>query len=138
MQTIATALLAVMAVVFALSAHFKAKYAFLAWVEAFSEAALIGGLADWFAVVALFRHPGGIPFPHTAIVPRNKDRIGVQLGIFVEQNFLTPSNIAARLRELDLARHALRWLAVPENWRTLFATAREGDVARAAGSVLEI
>ncbi len=124
MQTIATALLAVMAVVFALSAHFKVAYPFLAWVEAFSEAALIGGLADWFAVVALFRHPGGIPFPRTAIVANNKDRIGAELGVFVEENFLTPSNIAARLRELDLTGHLLRWLAVPANCRGLFVTFR--------------
>ena len=124
MRTIATALLAVMAVVFALSAHFKPAFPFLAWVEAFSEAALIGGLADWFAVVALFRHPGGIPFPHTAIVATSKDRIGVQLGLFVEANFLTPSNIAARLRSLDVAGHLLRWLGVTENCRMLFTTFR--------------
>jgi uncharacterized membrane-anchored protein YjiN (DUF445 family) len=124
MKTIATTLLGVMAVVFAISARLKPAYPFLAWVEAFSEAALIGGLADWFAVVALFRRPAGLPLPHTAIVPSNKDRIGVELGIFVEQNFLTPSNIAGRLRELDLAGHLLRWLAVPENCRGLFATMR--------------
>jgi uncharacterized membrane-anchored protein YjiN (DUF445 family) len=124
MRTIATTLLGVMAIVFALSAHFKPEFAWLAWIEAFSEAALIGGLADWFAVVALFRHPGGIPFPHTAIVATNKDRIGAQLGVFVEENFLTPSNIASRLRELDLAGHLLRWLSVTENTRTLFATFR--------------
>jgi uncharacterized membrane-anchored protein YjiN (DUF445 family) len=124
MKTIATALLGVMAILFAVSARLKPAYPFLGWLEAFSEAALIGGLADWFAVVALFRHPGGIPLPHTAIVPHNKDRIGVQLGIFVEQNFLTPSNIAARLRELDLAGHLLRWFAVSSNNRALFATAR--------------
>ncbi len=124
MQTIATALLAVMAIVFALSARFKTAYPFLAWVEAFGEAALIGGLADWFAVVALFRHPGGIPFPRTAIVANNKNRIGAELGVFVEENFLTPSNIAARLRELDLAGHLLRWLAVPANCRSIFVTFR--------------
>jgi uncharacterized membrane-anchored protein YjiN (DUF445 family) len=124
MRTIATAVLAVMAIVFVLAARFKAELPFLAWIEAFSEAALIGGLADWFAVVALFRYPGGIPFPHTAIVPNNKDRIGAQLGAFVEDNFLTPSNIAARLRELDLAGRLLRWLAVAENCRGLFAMFR--------------
>jgi uncharacterized membrane-anchored protein YjiN (DUF445 family) len=124
MKTIATTLLGVMAILFAVSARLKPAYPLLAWVEAFSEAALIGGLADWFAVVALFRHPGGIPFPHTAIVPHNKDRIGVQLGIFIEQNFLTPSNIATRLRELDLGRQLLGWFAVSDNWRALFATAR--------------
>ncbi len=166
MKTIATSLLGVMAVVFIVSSRLRPAYPFLAWVEAFSEAALIGGLADWFAVVALFRHPGGIPLPHTAIVPHNKDRIGVQLGIFVEQNFLTPTLIASKLRELDLARYLLRWFAVPENCRALFANVRalvprlldavddaeiravvrkvvadevaQVDLSRAAGGVLEI
>jgi uncharacterized membrane-anchored protein YjiN (DUF445 family) len=125
MKTIATALLAVMAVVFVISARLRPAYPLLAWLEAFSEAALIGGLADWFAVVALFRHPGGIPLPHTAIVPENKDRIGTQLGIFVEQNFLTPSLLATKLRELNLATHALRWLAVPANCRALLRNVRD-------------
>jgi len=166
MKTIATTLLGVMAILFILAARFKPAYPPLAWLEAFSEAALIGGLADWFAVVALFRHPAGVPLPHTAIVPKNKDRIAVQLGIFVEQNFLTPSNIAARLRGLDLAGHLLRWFAVPDNARKLFGGARallprlldavddaevraivrrvvveeveQLDVARAAGSLLAI
>lgn len=124
MKTIATSLLGVMAVVFIVSSRFAPAHPWLAWVQAFAEAALIGGLADWFAVVALFRHPGGVPLPHTAIVPHNKDRIGVQMGIFVEQNFLTPTLIASKLRELDLARHALRWLAVPANCLGLFTTAR--------------
>ncbi|MDB5071242.1 MAG: hypothetical protein JWM87_2353 [Candidatus Eremiobacteraeota bacterium] len=166
MKTIATSLLGVMAIVFIVSSRLRPAYPLLAWLEAFSEAALIGGLADWFAVVALFRHPGGIPLPHTAIVPHNKDRIGVQLGIFIEQNFLTPTLIASKLRELDLARYMLRWFAVPENCRTLFVTVRalvprlldavddaevraavrrvvakeveELDVSRAAGAVLQI
>jgi uncharacterized membrane-anchored protein YjiN (DUF445 family) len=125
MKTIATALLGVMAIVFVVSAWLRPAYPLLAWLEAFSEAALIGGLADWFAVVALFRHPGGIPLPHTAIVPQNKDRIGVQLGIFVEQNFLTPALITSKLRELDLARHALGWLAIPSNSLALVANVRE-------------
>jgi len=125
MKTIATALLGVMAVVFVVSARLRPEYPLLAWLEAFSEAALIGGLADWFAVVALFRHPGGIPLPHTAIVPQNKDRIGVQLGIFVEQNFLTPALIVSKLRELDPARHVLGWLAIPSNSRALLVNARE-------------
>ena len=124
MKTIATALLGVMAIVFVIAARLRPAYPILAWLEAFSEAALIGGLADWFAVVALFRHPGGLPLPHTAIVPHNKDRIGAQLGIFVEQNFLTPTIIASKLRELDLAGHLLRWFAVPANCAALFANAR--------------
>ncbi|MEA2787006.1 MAG: hypothetical protein QOF71_3110 [Candidatus Eremiobacteraeota bacterium] len=166
MKTIATGLLAVMAIVFAIASRLRPAHPWLAWVEAFSEAALIGGLADWFAVVALFRHPGGVPLPHTAIVPNNKDRIGTQLGIFVEQNFLTPTLIASKLRELDLAGHVLRWFAVPRNCAALFANVRalvprlldavdDGeiravvrnvvadevahvDLSRAAGGVLEI
>ena len=124
MKTIATGLLGVMAVVFVIASRLQPAHHWLAWVQAFSEAALIGGLADWFAVVALFRHPGGIPLPHTAIVPNNKDRIGTQLGIFVEQNFLTPTLIASKLRELDLAGHVLRWFADPRNCAAMFANAR--------------
>ena len=124
MKTIATGLLGVMAVVFVIASRLQPAHHWLAWVQAFSEAALIGGLADWFAVVALFRHPGGVPLPHTAIVPNNKDRIGTQLGIFVEQNFLTPTLIASKLRELDLAGHVLRWFAVPRNCAALFANVR--------------
>jgi uncharacterized membrane-anchored protein YjiN (DUF445 family) len=166
MKTIATGLLAVMAVVFVIASRLQPAYHWLAWVQAFSEAALIGGLADWFAVVALFRHPAGIKLPHTAIVPNNKNRIGTQLGIFVEQNFLTPTLIASKLRELDLAGHMLRWFAVPRNVASLFANARalvpqlldavddaeiravvrkvvtdevaHMDLSRAAGGVLEI
>lgn len=166
MKTIATGLLGVMAVVFVIASRLQPAHPWLAWVQAFSEAALIGGLADWFAVVALFRHPGGVPLPHTAIVPHNKDRIGTQLGIFVEQNFLTPTLIASKLRELDLAGYVLRLLAVPRNCAALFANVRalvprlldavddaeiravvrkvvadevaQVDLSRAGGAVLEI
>ena len=64
-------------------------------VRATAEAAIVGGLADWFAVTALFRQPLGLPIPHTAIVPRNKDRIGEGLAIFIEHNFLTPELVKA-------------------------------------------
>jgi uncharacterized membrane-anchored protein YjiN (DUF445 family) len=124
MQAIATTLLGVMAVVFVVSARLRPVYPFLAWVEAFSEAALIGGLADWFAVVALFRYPAGLRLPHTAIVPNNKARIGRELGAFVEQNFLTPSNIASRLRELDLAGLLLRRFSDSQTCRALFGNVR--------------
>lgn len=73
------------------------------WVQAFAEAALVGGLADWFAVTALFRHPLGLPIPHTAIIPRSKDRIGEALAGFLKQNFLTPMNVARRLDGFDAA-----------------------------------
>jgi uncharacterized membrane-anchored protein YjiN (DUF445 family) len=123
-KVIATGLLPVMAVLFALSAHFKTTYPWLAWVEAFSEAALVGGLADWFAVVALFRHPAGLPLPHTAIIPTNKDRIGAQLGAFVEQNFLTPENITEKITELDVAATVMRWFSEGGNSRRAVGATR--------------
>lgn len=73
------------------------------WAQAFAEAALVGGLADWFAVTALFRHPMGIPIPHTAIIPKSKDRIGEALATFLKTNFLTPVNVARRLEGFDAA-----------------------------------
>jgi uncharacterized membrane-anchored protein YjiN (DUF445 family) len=86
-------------------------------LRAGAEAAVVGGLADWFAVTALFRHPLGLPIPRTAIIPKSKDRIGEGLGDFVERNFLAPDIIAAKLREIAPARHLAEWLAVPENAR---------------------
>jgi uncharacterized membrane-anchored protein YjiN (DUF445 family) len=123
-KLIATGLLPVMAVLFVVSAHYKTQLPALAWLEAFAEAALVGGLADWFAVVALFRHPGGLPLPHTAIIPHNKERIGRQLGEFVELNFLTPENIMAKLRALDLADLVVSWFAEPEHAQRLVAAVR--------------
>jgi len=125
MKVIATALLPAMAVVFVLSAHFKAGLPALAWLEAFAEAAMVGGLADWFAVVALFRHPGGLPLPHTAIIPNNKDRIGAQLGDFVEQNFLTPENITARLAAFDPATAVVTWLADAAHAQSVISAVRD-------------
>jgi uncharacterized membrane-anchored protein YjiN (DUF445 family) len=84
-------------------------------LRAGAEAAVVGGLADWFAVTALFRHPLGLPIPHTAIIPRSKDRIGEGLGDFVERNFLAPEIIAARLRAMEPGRRLAAWLATPEN-----------------------
>ena len=68
------------------------------------EAAMVGGLADWFAVTALFRHPLGIPIPHTAIVPARKDRVGRTLGAFVQRNFLSRDVIEHRMRSLEVGR----------------------------------
>src|SRR3546814_11333736 len=72
---------------------------------------MVGGLADWFAVTALFRHPLGLPIPHTAIIPRNKDRIGDNLASFLQTNFLTTSVVARRLDSVDMAGALGRWLA---------------------------
>ena len=86
---VATALLLAMAGLFVACQLLLDVYPGLAPVRAFAEAALVGALADWFAVTALFRHPLGVPIPHTAIIPRNKSRIGRSLGLFVQRNFLT-------------------------------------------------
>ena len=73
------------------------------FLRAGSEAAMVGGLADWFAVTALFRHPLGLPIQHTAIIPRNKDRIGEALASFLKENFLIAPVVARRIRNIDLA-----------------------------------
>ncbi len=103
MKVAATGLLVVMAAVFAVARAFEPRYPWLGYVKAFAEAAMVGGLADWFAVTALFRHPLGLPIPHTAIIPRNKDRIGEALANFLKENFLIPSVVARRMRNIDVA-----------------------------------
>jgi len=80
------------------------------WIMAASEAALIGGIADWFAVTALFRHPLGIPIPHTALIPESKDAIGRGLAEFVQQNFLEPTNLRQWLTSAGIARRVASWL----------------------------
>ncbi len=85
------------------------------FVKAASEAALIGGIADWFAVTALFRHPLGIPIPHTALIPRSKDEIGRGLAEFVQQNFLDPTNLRNWLSGSDIAGRVATWLETPEH-----------------------
>lgn len=116
-RLIATGLLVAMAVIF-LSTHYAAarwpeQAVWLGYVRGFAEAAMVGGLADWFAVTALFRHPMGLPIPHTAIVPRNKDRIGDTLAAFIRDNFLIPRLIALRLRRIDVAGAVGRFLSDP-------------------------
>jgi len=113
MKVIATGLLVAMAAVFAAARALEPRYPGLGYVKAFAEAAMVGGLADWFAVTALFRHPLGLPIPHTAIIPRNKDRIGEALANFLKENFLTPSVVARRMRHIDIAGAAGRFLQTP-------------------------
>ncbi|HEY0315544.1 MAG TPA: DUF445 domain-containing protein [Sphingomonas sp.] len=117
MRLVATGLLVVMALIYvatrAAEAHWPGLGPLPGYVRAFAEAAMVGGLADWFAVTALFRHPLGLPIPHTAIVPRNKDRIGDALASFLRQNFLIPSVVARRMRRFDLAGATGRFLTAP-------------------------
>jgi len=113
MRVVATALLVLMAAVFLVSRQLVPLHPGWGFVRAFAEAAMVGGLADWFAVTALFRHPLGLPIPHTAIVPRNKDRIGDQLAQFLRDNFLVPRVIARRMKRVDIAGAIARWLTDP-------------------------
>jgi len=119
MRRIATGLLIVMAGIFLAARLLEPRYPGLSYLAAFAEAAMVGGLADWFAVTALFRHPFGIAIPHTAIIPKNKDRIGVSVAAFLEQNFMTHGVISEELRQVDFAGAAAAWLSRPENSRTV-------------------
>lgn len=105
----------------------------IGYVRATAEAALVGGVADWFAVTALFRHPLGIPIPHTAIVPARKDRIGRALGNFVQQHFLSREVVAAKLAALRLGERGARWISEPEHSR---AVTRAAAHALAAGATV--
>jgi uncharacterized membrane-anchored protein YjiN (DUF445 family) len=122
----ATGLLLIATAVWIASSLLVSRYPWLAYVRATAEASMIGGLADWFAVTALFRHPMGIPIPHTAIVAARKDQIGRSLGNFVSRHFLSRDVLAARLSSLHVAEHLAIWLSVPENSRTLARHAATG------------
>ena len=112
MRWTATGMLAAMAVLF-IATHGLATTGHPAWgyVHAFAEAAMVGGLADWFAVTALFRHPLGLPIPHTAIIPENKDRIADTMAAFLRENFLTPAVVARRMAGMNIAKAAGEFLA---------------------------
>lgn len=107
----ATLLLVATAVLFVVARHYEPLHWAWGYVAAFAAAATVGGLADWYAIVALFRRPLGLPIPHTAIVPRNHHRIAENLGEFIETNFLAPAPVEARLREVDFAALVADWLS---------------------------
>ncbi|MEI9423329.1 DUF445 domain-containing protein [Mesorhizobium sp. Cs1299R1N1] len=111
---VATAALALCVLVFALAKSYQSSYPWLGFVAAFAEAATIGGLADWYAVVALFKRPLGLPIPHTAIIPENQDRIADNLGRFIEVNFLAPEPVREKLAEVDFSALVADWLADAE------------------------
>jgi uncharacterized membrane-anchored protein YjiN (DUF445 family) len=94
-------------------------YPYMAIVAAFAEAATIGGIADWYAVVAIFKRPLNLPFPHTAIIPRNQHRIADNLGRFIENNFLAKAPVEQKLREIDFAGEMSAWLSAPDRARSL-------------------
>ena len=131
MKRIATGLLLFFTAIFLVAFYFEAQYPWLGYVKATAEAAMIGGLADWFAVTALFRHPLGIPIPHTAIVPKRKDQVGRILGSFVQRHFLSPDVVATKLRAAQVGAKLGAWLSDPEHAR---AVARQAAVALSAGA----
>src|SRR5919112_5368736 len=111
MKRRATLLLIAATVIFIVARFFESRFPWIGIVRATAEAAMVGGLADWFAVTALFGHPQGLPIPHTAILPRKKDQIGESLGDFLRQNFLTPEVVGPRLQAAEIPRRIGDWLA---------------------------
>ncbi len=111
MKRRATGLLVVMAVAFVVITVFGDDTGWTGYVQAAVAASLVGGVADWFAVTAVFRHPLGVPIPHTAVIVERKDKFGETLGAFVQENFLSSDAMTARLREAHLARRLGDWLA---------------------------
>ncbi|MFF6873860.1 MULTISPECIES: DUF445 family protein [unclassified Streptomyces] len=117
MKLTATGLLVFVALVYVLAkwAQNSGAGPWAGYVAAAAEAGMVGALADWFAVTALFRHPLGIPIPHTAIIPTKKDQLGVSLGEFVGENFLSEDVVRQRLRAVGIGSRLGAWLAVPEH-----------------------
>ncbi len=130
----ATLLLAVVTAVFVATVVAGAEDgSFLGYVQATCEASMVGGLADWFAVVAIFRHPLGLPIPHTAIIPARKEQFGETLGDFIQTSFLTPEAVVERVEAADVGGRLARWLAEPAN-----AARLAGHVADAAVQVADL
>ncbi len=138
MRWTATGLLAAMAVLFFSTHSLLAVHPAWGYVNAFAEAAMVGGLADWFAVTALFRHPLGIPIPHTAIIPMNKDRIADTMAQFLQENFLTPAVVARRMAGMNVARAVGDFLvASPEKTGEDARSRITGGAAELLAEVLE-
>src|SRR3954463_6426641 len=135
MKFIATAFLVGATVVFLVFRWLEQTHGWAGYVRAFAEAARVGALAAWFAVSALFRHPLGLPIPHTAIIPNRKDQIGRSLGEFVQGEFLTPAVITERLQAFQIGKRLGVWLTEPDNAAKV--TAAAGDAIRAGLEVLD-
>jgi len=117
MKSVATGLLLISAAVYLIAKRAEATGApvWVSFVRAAAEAAMVGGLADWFAVTALFRRPLGLPIPHTAIIPTRKDAIGASLGEFVGDNFLSEEVVRDKIRSAQIASRFGNWLRDPAN-----------------------
>ena len=145
-RMLATGLLVLAFVLFVLASLWIKQYPGLGYLRAFAEAAMVGALADWFAVTALFRHPLGLPIPHTAILPKNQLRIAEELGRFIEHNFIQGKPIAVRVYRAAPSEKLLAWMAANrETWLpwavrqlpALLKVAKPDQVARFAGQMLE-
>ena len=115
MKSVALGALIFMAIVFVIAFALQRDIPAFAYVRAAAEGGMVGALADWFAVTALFRHPLGIPIPHTAIIPKRKDEIGRTLGEFVETNFLSGEIVREKLERMDISARLGSWLSEPEH-----------------------
>ncbi|MEV7015700.1 DUF445 domain-containing protein [Streptomyces sp. NPDC093991] len=149
MKLTATGLLVFVALVYVLAewASHRGAGAWAGYVAAAAEAGMVGALADWFAVTALFRHPLGLPIPHTAIIPTKKDQLGTALGDFVGENFLSEDVVRRRLRAVGIGSRLGAWLAVPEHadrvtaevsaaLRGALAVLRDSDVQAVVGEAI--
>ena len=117
MKLVALSFLVGATVIFLLCAWAQANGAatWVGYVRAAAEAGMVGALADWFAVTALFKHPLGIPIPHTAIIKRKKDQLGEGLGAFVRENFLSAENVSTKVRDAEIAGRVGKWLCERRN-----------------------
>ena len=119
MKRLATGLLILVALIYAGTAYFEPYYYWIGYLNAASEAAMVGAIADWFAVTALFAHPLGLKIPHTAIIPSRKDDIAIQFGTFVQSNFLSEAVITEKLRAMNLSHRVAAWIVEPDNARAI-------------------
>ena len=135
MKGLATGLFVLAALIYAATLWLDGAHAegFLGYVQSGSEAAMVGALADWFAVTALFRHPLGLPIPHTAIIPTHKDQMGASLGEFVGTHFLTDDVVRDKVSSAELTRRFGQWLAQPNN-----ATTVAGELGNALRGLLAV
>lgn len=117
-RTLANGFLMVSLILYILSSYFKHTYPIFNYLVAFSEAAIVGGIADWFAVTALFRHPLGLPIPHTAIIPNNKNKIGQNISNFIKENFLSSNYVKENLNKIQISS---KFGQIVENNKTLIS-----------------
>ena len=135
MKVMATSLLVLATGLFFIARWQQTHHSWVGYIRAFAEASMVGALADWFAVSALFRHPLGLPIPHTAIVPRRKDQIGRSLGEFVQTNFLTHQVLDERLAAAKIGKRVGEWLTTDDH--AARAGAGVSDLLRGAFEVLD-